>query len=130
MALVRHLVNKKVIKVISERSERSSEQAQSFREQPEMLQNVKNDIEEEKKNQYRDTTPKRRESKSVHFIVESQPMSKQEQSGATDQVEKNSDDEDELPIPDERPSDEEEHKLIFVKKPHKSHDFRIYTDSN
>ena len=79
MAMVRHLVNKKVIKVISERSERSSEQAQSFREQPEMLQNVKNDIEEEKKNQYRDTTPKRRESNSAHFIVESQPMSKQEQ---------------------------------------------------
>ena len=79
MAMVRHLVNKKVIKVISERSERSSEQAQSFREQPEILQNVKNDIEEEKKNQYRDTTPKRRKSNSVHFIVESQPMNKEEQ---------------------------------------------------
>lgn len=48
MAMIRHLVNKKVIKVISERSERSSEQAQSFREETEMLQNVKNDIEEEK----------------------------------------------------------------------------------
>ena len=79
MAMVRHLVNKKVIKVISERSERSSEQAQSFREQPEILQNVKNDIEEEKKNQYRDTIPKRRESKSVHFIVQSQPVNKFEQ---------------------------------------------------
>lgn len=129
MAMVRHLVNKKVIKVISERSERSSEQAQSFREQPEIIQNVKNDIEEEKKNDNRDTTPKRRESNSVHFIVESQPMNKEEQSGATEQVEENSDDGDELPIPDERPSDEEEHKLM-LKKPHKSHDFRIYTDSN
>ncbi len=79
MAMVRHLVNKKVIKVISERSERSSEQAQSFREQPEMLQNVKNDIEVEKKNDNRDTTRKRRESNSVHFIVESQPMNKEEQ---------------------------------------------------
>ena len=127
--MVRHLVNQKVIKVISERSERSSEQAQSFREQPEIIQNVKNDIEEEKKNDNRDTTPKRRESNSVHFIVESQPMNKEEQSGATEQVEENSDDGDELPIPDERPSDEEEHKLM-LKKPHKSHDFRIYTDSN
>lgn len=44
-------------------------------------------------------------------------MNKLEQSGATDQVEENSDDEDELPIPDERPSDEEEHKLM-LKKPH------------
>lgn len=79
MALVRHLVNKKVIKVISERSERSSEQAQSFREQPEITQNVKNDIEEEKKNDNRDTGPKRRESNSVHFIVESQPVNKLEQ---------------------------------------------------
>ena len=56
-------------------------------------------------------------------------MNKEEQSGATEQVEENSDDGDELPIPDERPSDEEEHKLM-LKKPHKSHDFRIYTDSN
>ncbi len=129
MALVRHLVNKKVIKVISERSERSSEQAQSFREQPEIIQNVKNDIEEEKKNDNRDTTPKRRESNSVHFILQNQRLNKLEQSGATEQVEENSDDGDELPIPDERPSDEEEHKLM-LKKPHKSHDFRIYTDSN
>ena len=129
MAIVRHLVNKKAIIVISERSERSSEQAQSFREQPEMLQNVNNDIEEEKKNQNMDTTPKRRESNSVHFIVQIQPLNKQEQSASTGQVEENSDDEDELPIPDERPSDEEEHKLM-LKKPHKSHDFRIYTDSN